>query len=594
MSAKRDLLMGMLALQNNFIGRAQLLAAFNAWVEDKNQSLGALLLVHNALTPEHHALLEALTAAHLGQHDNDPDKSLAALSSAGSALEDLHKIADPEVQASIALVGTAQPDECPTQPAREPESMGGRFRILRPHAEGGLGRVSVAHDAELSRQVALKEIKERYADDPESRARFLREAEITGGLEHPGVVPVYALGAYNDGRPFYAMRFIKGDSLKDAIARFHRRSRLPEGPSGEETVAGAAPEVRPTFDSLEFRKLLGRFVDVCNAIAYAHSRGVLHRDLKPGNIMLGKYGETLVVDWGLAKSAAPSPSRPASTDSDPTPESLLRPASASGTSETLPGSALGTPAYMSPEQAAGKLDQLGAASDVYSLGATLYHLLTGKTAFPGTAAEVLKKVQAGDFPRPRKVEPAVPPALDAVCLKAMALRPADRYATARALADEIERWLADEPVAAYPESWVARAGRWIRRHKALVTSAAALLLTAVVALSAGVVLLGREQARTEQARRLARDNFHLAREVVDRMRVRFADSPDGLHDAPGMADVRRKIIEEVLAYYEKFLDMDSTDPDVRQEAGRAYVLLGRVRRQNGKAEEAEQALLRGR
>src|SRR5262249_38938352 len=151
---------------------------------------------------------------------------------------------------------------------------------------GGLGRVSVASDEELHREVALKEIQEQHASDPASRSRFVLEAEVTGGLEHPGIVPVYGLGQYADGRPFYAMRLIKGDSLKDAIARFHET----EGPgrdAGEQVV--------------EFRKLLGRFIDVCNAIAYAHSRGVLHRDIKPDNVMLGKYGETLVVDWGLAK-----------------------------------------------------------------------------------------------------------------------------------------------------------------------------------------------------------------------------------------------------------------------------------------------------
>src|SRR5207245_1911041 len=131
----------------------------------------------------------------------------------------------------------------------------------------------------------LKEIQERHAAHPESRARFLLEARITGGLEHPGIVPVYGLGTYADGRPFYAMRFVQGDSLKEAVERFHREKATL--PAGERT--------------LRLRALLGRFVDVCNAVAYAHSRGVLHRDLKPGNVMLGKYGETLVVDWGLAK-----------------------------------------------------------------------------------------------------------------------------------------------------------------------------------------------------------------------------------------------------------------------------------------------------
>src|SRR5262249_41243860 len=163
------------------------------------------------------------------------------------------------------------------------------------------------------------------------------EAEITGGLEHPGIVPVYGLGHTPDGRPFYAMRFIRGDSLKEAVNRFHEAEAQPGRTSGQST--------------LELRELLGRFIDVCDAIAYAHSRGVLHRDLKPGNIMLGRYGETLVVDWGLAKAV----DRPEERPPDPI-EQPLRPSSGSRLDPTQAGAAMGTPAYMSPEQAEGRLD----------------------------------------------------------------------------------------------------------------------------------------------------------------------------------------------------------------------------------------------
>ena len=168
-----------------------------------------------------------------------------------------------------------------------PHRQGMRFHVIRPHAQGGIGKVSVAFDAELQREVALKQIKPERADDADSRARFLLEAEVTGRLEHPGIVPVYGLGVDDSGRPFYAMRFVRGSSFEEAIKRFHRDD--------------ADPARDPQARSFEFRQLLDRFVAVCQTIAYAHSRGVLHRDLKPANVLLGPFKESLVVDWGLAK-----------------------------------------------------------------------------------------------------------------------------------------------------------------------------------------------------------------------------------------------------------------------------------------------------
>jgi serine/threonine protein kinase/tetratricopeptide (TPR) repeat protein len=484
----RDLLFGLLAVQNGLIDRGRLLKALDSWCPDKFVPLAEHLVRRGDLTEEDRAGIDVMVALHLRKHDGDTSKCLASVPGSNSTLDCIAStLTDPDVDATLTHVGSGStateldPDHLEADQFGAAGSDRCRFRVLRPHAHGGLGAVFVALDTELNREVALKRILDRHADDPSSRQRFLVEAEITGGLEHPGIVPVYGMGTYADGRPYYAMRFIRGDSLRDAIGKFHQETSHAD----------------PGRRALEMSKLLRRFVDVCNAMEYAHARGVLHRDLKPGNIIVGKYGETLVVDWGLAKSLGDA--GPANGGN----ERPLRPSSASGSVETLAGRALGTPAYMSPEQALGELDRLGPRSDVYSLGATLYALLTGKAPFSGAMEDVISAVTKGEFAAPRVHDASVPRALEAICLKAMALRPEDRYASCRALADDVERWLADEPVAAYPDPTADRVARWARHHRPAMTAAAALLVAAVVGLSIGSGLIWREQRRTEAARQVA-------------------------------------------------------------------------------------------
>lgn len=518
-SSDRNLQIGMLALKLGLLSQRDLLSALQIWSQDSSETLDGVMLRHGFIEQAGFELLQSSLDASANADDN---------TAAGVGTEDLdilltqvEELGDPNLTASIhSLIshsaaeqtlasrdvphqtlldrdsansaegtekGTAKKDQSSLRTSSPP-----RYHVIKPHARGGLGEVSLALDAELNRQVALKQIQSHYADDANARSRFLLEGEVTGGLEHPGVVPVYGMGSYADGRPYYAMRFIRGDSLRDAAREYHARRRKSE-------------EQKTPDNRLELRKLLDRFLDVCQTIEYAHSRGVLHRDLKPENIMLGPYGETLVVDWGLAKVAG----RDVETADFPEPQ--LQPSSGSGSAPTRMGSVVGTPNYMSPEQAAGSVDKIGPQSDVYSLGATLYFVLTGQTAFETKRdsknhtdiAAILRRVQFGDFPHPRQINRQIPKPLEAICLKAMARDPEARYPSPAALSEDLERYLADEPVIAHTDSLATKLRRWIRRHQTVATTVAAVVLLATVGLLVFSALLGAKQ------RELAKSNTEL-------------------------------------------------------------------------------------
>ncbi len=386
------------------------------------------------------------------------------------------------------------------------------FESVRILGKGGIGIVYVANDRQLNREVAVKLMRSEVQDRDGVQAELVREAEVTGKLEHPGVVPVYGLGQCGDGRTFYVMRLIPGDSLEAAIGEFHAKTTGPAANSASQR-------------NLDFRSLLSRFVSVCYTVAYAHNRGVIHRDIKPENIMLGKYGETLLVDWGLAMPIDRDEQARASGERT----LLLKTVSQCGNSSGFP---IGTPAYMSPEQAEASA-ALTPATDVYSLGATLYKLLTNELPCKGKDVfEVLRRVKQGGFDRPSVKNPLVAKELDAICLKAMALKPGDRYANPLELAIDIEHWLADEPVSVCPESRSIQFGRWLRRHRAITLASGiglmALLLAAIVVAVGLKTNADREHAGREENLRLAAKFAArlIANEIDLRWRILERESAD--------------------------------------------------------------------
>lgn len=323
------------------------------------------------------------------------------------------------------LAEDCQASDC-VAAALEGAATGDRFAIDRLHATGGTSRIWLAHDAKFDRHVALKELRPELADNEVVTARFNREAKITGQLEHPGIVPIYELGLRGETQqPFYTMRFVKGRTLSEASEAYHQKRKADE----------AGP--------VDLLQLLNAFVTVCKTVAYAHSRGVVHRDLKGANVILGDFGEVIVVDWGLAKlcvdpgeNAEPLVVRPR-VDSYPC-------------DDAVPGHALGTPAYMSPEQAAGLTASMDRRTDVYGLGAILYEILTGVPPFLGSSLQdIMRKVEHEPPVSPRELSPGIPKELEDVCLRALAKLPSERYDSATELADKIQNWLAvlaEEPL----------------------------------------------------------------------------------------------------------------------------------------------------
>jgi serine/threonine protein kinase len=446
-----NLLAGILAVQTGFASRDMFLTSIKSWLPDKTRPLAMILRDFGAFTEDVKDMLQALAQKHMDHFHGEIEKCLSTILENGPVRRDLDQVADGELLALLAPVSVdTLTHESDDSRRRSRLLTVERFRILRPHSMGGLSQVSVALDEQLNREVAIKQIQSRHADQTDQRTRFLFEATVAGSLEHPGIVPVYSLGETSDGLPFYAMRFIRGESFSMIIDQFHRVN-------WKERAAGSW--------SLELRSLLVHFISVCKTMAYAHSRGVIHRDLKPSNIMVGRYGETLVVDWGLAKLIGDNksgPTREGSAGRNEIEHELIT-RDRDAWLGTQPGTVLGTPGYMSPEQARGEVEDLGPASDIYSLGATLFSLLTGHSPHEGTSiATVLHRVVRGDITPPRKLNRHVPRALEAVCLKAIALNPADRYVSPEALSNDLERWLGGQPVSVLHETWTARLFRWMR------------------------------------------------------------------------------------------------------------------------------------
>ncbi|QEG37819.1 serine/threonine-protein kinase [Bythopirellula goksoeyrii] len=470
---EQDIALAAELLQSGLVNEREIAAAVSDWSMYGSLSLAQHLENRDLLTAEQIEMLIIRAATRIDR----ARQSIAGgteMPAAGQSML-LATLERLDGSGRVAkLLGVTVAARAGENDARE---MQGRYEIIRKLGQGGLGRVWLTRDVNLNRHVALKEISHGANASEIAIERFKHEAEITGRLDHPSIVPIYQLGEdLQSGRAFYTMRFLGRSTLQDSISEYHERRE-----EGDE-------------DPMLLRRLLGAFVNVCHAIGHAHSRKVIHRDLKPENVVIDNFGQVIVIDWGLAKVI-----------DDASVESLMDSTAMGSADRTNEGQVLGTPLFMAPEQAAGRLDELDQRTDIYGLGSILFAIVTGYAPHEKTQKEsidsgvgargMISTIASGVTPLARDVHANADPALEAICRKAMARRRYARYQSASELAEDVQRWMAGEPVTAYQETSWQRVNRWISQHQRLSQSLIGAAMVILVALTTlGMAARQRHQA----------------------------------------------------------------------------------------------------
>jgi serine/threonine protein kinase/Flp pilus assembly protein TadD len=458
----------------------------------------------------------------------------------------------------------------------------GDFRILQEVGRGGMGIVYEAEQISLGRRVALKVLPFAATMDQRNLDRFKNEATAAAHLHHNHIVPIFAVGCER-GVHYYAMQFIEGQSLAEVIFDLRGQSRpdAPPSPKKPEKTPDTRRSAISTLDHPSsnreyFRQVAQLGIQAAEALDYAHQLGIIHRDIKPANLLLDACGNLWITDFGLANFQG------------------------NDVRLTRTGDVLGTIRYMSPEQASPKRLSMGPRSDIYSLGATLYELLTLEPAFSAQdRAEMLVQLAYQEPRLPRSVNRAVPLELETIVLKAMAKNPDERYATAQELTEDLRRFLDDQPIKARRPTLAQRWWKWARRHRALVRAVAAAAIMSVAALVVALWLVWNEKNKTlaafqekeksfraeQRQRRNSEENVHLALQTLDQIYLGVVERWSGRSPQPQ----DKELLEKALVFYELFAQKNAGNKEARTETARAYLRTGDVCTLLGQEAKAEDA-----